>query len=619
MTSPNPTPLQPTLSDNDGDEPVLPLPVEPPPPPFDKEDTLTRIRTLEKFRTRAEDCAKRNRSIRNIQTTLNSQELTSDGEYRQSQDDISEQSSHTNSESRIIPYRMLNSFIAKEKPVYLQYLTTPTRVASFLDKQEPVRLTSNVEQFFSSCFLYNGAVNKFMRLVDVSQLHGYGFIEIVYDVNAPGHFKFEAHHFEDVIFPECEDLASCTVLYVRKRFFRSDIKALNIEQSIKDRLLTVSQAEDKHTYIDKVYRYTPQGYVVISYSEHLKEFINEPAWFYNGFEDSKHILNLFCLPYDQNDERSINAKKGRAFYDRDIQRCATVLMSSLSEKAFKSAAIFAGLEPTRASGMSSEVKALEVSLQPDKIYSQLISFFSPPEPTMALLNMVNMLETMHANSIGQTSFAANNRQDSRKTATELLAAQQMSTLMSAVSIAIFSHFMSQLIDYSWLIVQEGVLSSRLPIPNTVSQEDFQRDYIKKPAGDAEYVRRQEKIQQLLSTLPIVANTPYGQVMLTRLVELLFPDEKFSQKVDQQNAEIELIQSMSSVLKEFLKSPNATTGIPPEQLKAVQSIITNADAVVGNHAAQLGLSGQDTGVQSPAPQQAGPPPQPGGKPPMELAA
>ena len=509
-----------------------------------------------------------------------------DEKQRGYEDDITDAMSRTTSNSRIIPYRLINASINREKPVFQQYLTSPQRIAIFTDKANPKANLANIEDFFTSVFRYTGSIPHFMRCVDTAQLHGYAPFEIRYDTKFPGLFKFIPHRYEDVIFPHCDDPNDVYVMYIRERYRQVEVQAMDIDEDKKDRIIKAIEMDDKVTYINKVYVKTADGYQIIFYSEQIKDFVSGVKPLFNGFPGSNMELNVFFHIYDQNDEINLNDKRGRAFYDADMQRASTVLLSAFAEKMFKSSSVYAGIDPGGAS-RSAEAAQLEVQLIPDTIINKPINFFSPPEPTLSGLSAINTIESMHAAQAGQLSFAANNRADSRKTAREISSAEQQGVNMDSLQLGNFSGFMSQLLMYSWKIVVAGVSANLILLPNTLTIEDFAKSYIIHPAGDVDYVKRMQKLQQMVQMLPMIAGSAYGNIFIRRIIEFAFPDEDFQEQFDKEQKQLELINALVQIAKAFLNSPNATNGLDPAQLQQAQQIVASAEQDVASGTSQLG--------------------------------
>lgn len=560
---------------------------------IDMEKIKTRVNKLLDQRSRVATQAKRNRQRRKLEFNVDRAKPN-----QRSQDDGAEEYASTNPLSRIIPHRLINSFIAREKPIYQQYLATPIRVAVFSDVLSPTANCSPIEDFYTQMFRYNGAVNEFLRLIDVSQLHGYSILEVRFDASMPGLFRFIAHHYEDVSFPEVDSLDKAYVITICERCSRVEIEQMNISADHKKRLMDFLENEDKDTNIHRVLLNTPNGYLQANYSEHLKDFIVPFAPFSNGFPGSDKELNLFPLVYDQNDELKLIEKKGRAFYDNDAQRACTVLMSSVVEKHYKASNVYASLD-NGGKSLSGDAAALKTQLLPDTIYDKQINFFSPPEPTMAAMQTINTIETVQASSIGQINFAANNRQDSRKTATELNSANQMAGMLSAITIANFSSFLSAVMPYTWKIVMEGIAVGLIQLPDTLPLETVTRKYIIKPAGDTDYVKRQEKLQQMLQMLPIVGGSQIGEHFIRRVIEFAFPDEKFVKEWAVEDHKKELLNSLVQICNAFMQSPQATANVPPEQLTAAQQLVAAAQQELSGGVGAPGMGQQPQQPSLPA--------------------
>jgi len=562
-------------------------------PPVDLEELKKRITKLISNES-SKERAKNNRRLRRLDFKSKSNREQSAGA---GEDYSGTSSAYTDPQDRMIPYRLINSTIAREKPTYQQYMTSPTRVALFNDLIDPGKNCVAMENFFTQVFRYPGAIQQFMKCVDSAQLHGLGFIEIRYDITKPGTFAFVTHAYDDVLYPRISSLNDAYAVGIREYYTYTKIKKLKgIDETKKDRLLKLLENEDKLLPITKIFFNHDDGYYVVHWDDTSKDFLDSPQKFDNGFPGSELELPIFNLIYDQDDEKLLDEKRGRAYYDEAAQRAATVMISSVTEKWFKSSAVYGSLDEQGKLG--SEAKTLELKIEPDTIINKPVVFFSTPEPSNAAFGAINSIETTHTSQIGQINFAANNRQDSRKTATELNAAASLSSMLSAVPISVFSDFLTLVINYSFKILVASVaLDQDIPTPNTLTVEDFKRPYKIVPAGDADFVRRQEKLMQMIQMLPMVAGSAIGEMFIKRVIEYAFPDENFVSKLAEQDKTKEALFALSAMVKQFLASPAATAGIPPEQLQQAAAVVAGIEQefLAGDGKNNMGSQPDNPGV------------------------
>ncbi len=66
------------------------------------------------------------------------------------------------------------------------------------------------------------------------------------------------------------------------------------------------------------------------------------------------------------------------------------------------------------------------------------------------------------------------------------------------------------------------------------------------------------------------------MFIKRVIEYAFPDENFVSKLAEQDKTKEALFALSAMVKQFLASPAATAGIPPEQLQQAAAVVTGIE-------------------------------------------
>lgn len=157
-----------------------------------------------------------------------------------------------------------------------------------------------------------------------------------------------------------------------------------------------------------------------------------------------------------------------------------------------------------------------------------------------------------------------NRDDSRKTATELNKAESEQAKLNSVSILLFSGFMRGVLGLCWHVVQNQAMFNKVIIaPFELASEGgsaiinnptlINQVYDIKPAGDIDVVRRAERVEKRMVLLPILQ--PFGGELYFEFVrdlmrEMLPQDaEKYINLMGQDQQKNQVIMALSGMLKE----------------------------------------------------------------------
>jgi hypothetical protein len=201
-------------------------------------------------------------------------------------------------------------------------------------------------------------------------------------------------------------------------------------------------------------------------------------------------------------------------------------------------------------------KQLEFSIEHGKIWNQPMRAFSPPYPDATLPNVLDILRTQNAEDTNQISFATNNRKDTRKTATEIEAAQAQDSVMGTVTVTNWATALSSVWNAAWRIIQSEALQGNIvfcSIPEGQNNvELIGQDFKLIPAGTTDYVERMEVIASMQSDIPIVLPTAAGPAFLEEYLKLKYPNnaEKFIAPLRQQQAQSQqTVQALQVMLQE----------------------------------------------------------------------
>ncbi len=200
-----------------------------------------------------------------------------------------------------------------------------------------------------------------------------------------------------------------------------------------------------------------------------------------------------------------------------------------------------------------------------------------------ILTVAQALSTENLQSAGKVDYAAQNRQDSRKTATEINSAKDQSQRLSSVNIVPLATAITEAYTFAWHIVQQQVQYSLanpsaplIDIPEHIDPSFWTDRYELAPAGDVEVIKRAEKMSNLQQDMPLFAGTPVYMDLLIKYLELRFPDEAALWKAKLQSIDCnQIIQQLLAVLSQVPMNI-----FPPEQQQQIQTVMENATTAVG---------------------------------------
>jgi len=239
------------------------------------------------------------------------------------------------------------------------------------------------------------------------------------------------------------------------------------------------------------------------------------------------------FPYLISENNTISNLKGRVFLDQDVQEACSSLLSSAVTQARRASGLYGSKD---ASDPNDDILMQKpITLKSSCIINGKINFTQLAAPEPGIFSAIQMIETGNQNETSNVNFAVKNREDSRKTAKEMSLAEQQSQELTTVQVVLFSISLKKLYSMEAAVIQSRVLAGLIKV-NPLVLPQYNRRFTVKPSGDTDVIEKQQMIQTMMSTWPVIQGTAAGPLFLTDLLEKLFPDNaaKYVQAINQAN-------------------------------------------------------------------------------------
>lgn len=497
------------------------------------------------------------------------------------------------SDEMVIPDRTVDSNIRIEKSPYAKYIEGSTTVLSFEDPSYPQQNLQPLAVWHAGISRVGSWKLPHFFAHDALLLHGAAYMEVVYDQNAPSHSVREYIRREDLIFPKgTRNFQACGRVYRRYETTKANLNALSKQFQFDtvqlEKIKTAVKSSTEAIQIYKAFMRNDDGVLYIAWMADEKfacsDYLKKPTLAQLGlFVESNGMavpapltqIPIFVLPYHVEEDEEILDIQGRAALDIHVQDCLQSLWSGTTNGVTRASRFY----PTRKLPLpGQEVPRSSESpvLQHGVIFEGDIDTFQPAWPNSIAVLAAQSLSSKKAQEIGATDYAAGNRQDTRKTATELTMAKEQADDLSGPGISLYSMCMLEMELLGWRIVKSGILVEHL---NNVPPEKRKFKYpasvpievILSPslnvsmAADMQVVRRAQRQSRFLEHWPIVANTPFAIPYLETFLQETFPEEfvLWKQAVGQAD---QRVTGMTELLKNTLQflQQMPPEALPPEQ-------------------------------------------------------
>jgi hypothetical protein len=502
-----------------------------------------------------------------------------------------------------IGVRLINQNINQALPPLLSYLKQSPRMATFVPGDN-----SYLDQEFTRVLQYPGWEIPYIEVLDGAELNGIGYMMVKADNTKLGGVSMETIPFNEIVYDRrlksLQDSPAVLIKHVitAVSFYHWDSfenfdKNSDAYNAITKRLLSeeVNVIGDDlviyETFV-KVNGFVYRGW----YYKDSKQWLKQPLPFSNGIEESVPEVNIdpmamtteptyvnkpVHLTYypiavkraEIKENRKHDEAEGRAVEDYHKQEAATTLMTAAVNGCTQAANTMWSPDGANLDGMAPA--QLQYKIKNNAIWKTPMRAFTAPWPDPMIFKGIEAITQQNAMENNQVAWAVNNRKDSRKTATEIEAAQQQQGMLTGTSALVFSIFLRDVLTMTWPIVQseakKGSIKFLIEVSDPAEKEAIlSKQYEVKPAGDIDFVEKQQRITNIQQDMPMFQGTPIGQEMMKEYVRLRYP-EKYDQwsKILSQGNDTQLIQGLGQALQAVV-TDEATGQLKPEFAAEAQS-------------------------------------------------
>ena len=475
---------------------------------------------------------------------------------------------HLDEDEFLVPAHIIDTNIRREQSKYVAYVTGSRRSAIFTSITEPTTATGELERDFTDKTRYPGWQVPLFKIIDGMQLHGYSIAEVQFDEDKSGHFAVEAVNYEDFGFPaDTRDIQACEMLVHRHYFTALQLRDMvdndDFNEDIVDILLNENPDGEGVNYVDVeslyeiekvMFKHEGKVFVAWSCCKKSDDWLRDPRPLYLGRRDGETLQDevdypYVIFPYTILEDSAIQNATGRAFADRTVQETITSLMSSFVTAHRRAANFYFAKDNEDPNNTNVQTS---VRFQPGALIDANIRQFQLTPPDTSMVAAIQSLMSQNAQEQSQINYAAMNRKDSRKTATEVQAASSEAQQLSSTQVSLFSIALKDVYEWCWRIYQSRVIAGALR-PAASIDLFLNHKFNIKPAGDVDVIERQEKSQKMMMAWQVVAQTPLAPVFLQNMMRLMFPDEgesyaKMLQIGDQKD---QLLQQLMQVVNSLI--------------------------------------------------------------------
>lgn len=516
----------------------------------------------------------------------------------------------------LVCQHIIDSNIRREQSSYIQYVVQSPRAVILEDVDNPAADTAILEHDLTPKLRYTGWQLQMFPNIDGMQQSGFGIMEIVQDQSKAGELAHEFVQKCDFgVVADTKDLQEAELIGRNYYFSKTTIltklcvpeelggKGFSLEQAKKltdappqptDANTSSSDSRDKSLYCLKKVMFRVNGTVMVAWChpEKCDGWLRDPRPLFIGRRkmavnpmtnqpvvnpmtgvpvtqdeyETNYPYYLFSYIISEND--TITQLKGRVYLDQDTQEGVTSLLSSFVTAHRRAAGLYFSKDVDDPN--SDVLLQKNIYFQTGILINSKVKQFQLQAPGSDMLAGIQSLVTSNQAQTSQINFAAMNRPDSRKTATEVNAAQQESQSLSTVQVVLFSHALRALYSGMFDIIKSRILAGLIPVSPQVAAL-YQRRYNIKPSGDVDVIERQKLVAQMMQAWPVMQNTPANVAFLSDLLTKMFPDNapKYLQIFQQAQQQQNMMQQVMQGLQVLAASPQLFS--PEGQQKALPAI------------------------------------------------
>lgn len=502
-----------------------------------------------------------------------------------------------------IPQHIIDTNIRREQSSYVQYITQSPRAVILQDLDDPSADTSIIEKDATNKIRFDGWQLSMFANIDGFQQNGYSIMEVVMDPTQPGNLAHEFVAYGDFgMAMDTKNIQDQEI--VGRNYYFSKTRLLemcdpetwgfNREQVLRvvdtDPPLAdadVGVSKDRSLYkIEKV-MFRVNGIVHVAWCSQEKgdDWLREPRPLFIGRKEvvtdvtgvpvpdpanpqmplSKNVYETkypyYVFPYLISENNTLSQLKGRVFLDQDCQQAAASLVSSFCTAHRRAAGLYFSKDTDDPNDDLMLQK--NIFFASGALINKKVSQFQLEPPSSDLLSAVNTLITENQQETSQVNFAAQNRKDSRKTATEISAATQAASALSTVQVVLFSNSLKQMYETMFAIIKSRVICGLIKV-TPVLQVMYNKTYVVRPSGDVDVIERQQLVQAMTQALPIMQQTPAGPEFMMDLIAKMFPEkaDKYNNILRQamQQAQSQQAQQQQQMMGKVMQMAQGVVGL-----------------------------------------------------------
>lgn len=502
-----------------------------------------------------------------------------------------------------IPQHIIDTNIRREQATYISYITQSARSVILADLDNPSAVTDLVEKDFTNKCRYEGWQMPWFREIDGMQQNGYGIMELVFDEPKPGHLALQEVAFGDFGYSlDSKHIQDCEMVTRQYRFTKSQLLAManpntwgfNLEEVQKCITVRDGTTDYKDASLYKVEKvmFRLNGVVNVAWSCQVRcnDWLRPPRPLFIGrmtlnpasqqWEKAFETAYPFTfVPYVITENTVLSQHKGRSYMDQDYQEGVSSLMSSFVT-AHRRASYFMFSKDSENDPNADVITQSSIIPKHGAVINSKVKQFSLEAPDASMLQAINALATANMQENAQINFAAQNRQDSRKTATEISASQQSSAQLSSIQLSLFSTAVKGIYSSFFEVCRSRIMAKLIVVSDSLLVL-YSRNYSVRPAGDVDVIERQRKIAAMQTAWPVMQNTPAAQLFLSKLLQLLFPEdaEQYVALFQQNDAKTAALQSCLGVLTALVRDPNALGPNEQQNVPQIKQLILQLGSIL----------------------------------------
>ena len=491
--------------------------------------------------------------------------------------DAEQRSGHLAPDELYIPMHLVDMNIRREQARYVSYVASSRRVAIFKSLNDVTFDSTVLEEDFTDKTRYAGWQTPLFRIIDSMQLHGYGIAEIGFDVTKPGHFGVTDVNFEDLGLPEdARDIQACEMIVHRHHFTDMQLRRMaDSDDFNKEQLKNLDFKSLSENYslmqVQKVlFKKDNIVYVGWTCIDRCNDWIRKPRPLFLGKREQGEELYetqypYVIFPYNINEDTTISLMKGRAQLDEYAQESATSLLSSFVTAHRRASGLYFAKDSNDPNNTNTQTG---VFFTPNALIDSNIKQFQLTPPDSSIMGAIQTILGQNMQETSQVNYAAMNRKDSRKTATEVQAASSEAQALSASQVALFSIALKKVYTQCWNIYRSRTLEGLIQ-PTIPANFFTDHEYAIRPAGDTDVIERQEKINKMMQAWPVIQQTGASSIFLKRFVSMLFPEDgqAYVQAIEDDNTKTQLLMQLQTIMQALITDPE--TGQLTEEAQPYQ--------------------------------------------------